>query len=100
MPRANSADDILTLFFLFSQKTSFDISCKLSSKGDSLHEISKPFSGLSMKNISKCGLPKFLPSMLSFVYCGTTKAQRCFVGISFYFPCLFNFASLLVPILP
>ena len=29
-PLANSADDRLMIFFLFSQKTGFDISCKLS----------------------------------------------------------------------
>ena len=30
------------IFFLFSQKTGFDISCKLSPLGDNLHEMSKP----------------------------------------------------------
>ena len=34
-------DKPITFFFLFSQKTDFDISCKLS-PGDNLYETSKP----------------------------------------------------------
>ena len=37
---ANSADDRLLIFLFFSQKTGFNILCKLS--GDNLHEMLKP----------------------------------------------------------
>ena len=51
---ANSADDILKYFSYFSQKTGFDISCKL-------HEISNPFRYEKNinKNISICRLLNF-----------------------------------------
>ena len=54
---ANSADDKLVIFY-FSQKTGFDISCKLCIK------YQKQFSGKNTKNISKC-LLKILPRVLS-----------------------------------
>ena len=38
---ANSADDKLMIFFLFPQKTGFDIS-QIVSIGDNLYEMSKP----------------------------------------------------------
>ena len=58
----NSADDKLIVFcFLISPKKGFDISCKLSPRGDNLHELSKPvFLGKIKKNISKCRLLKIL----------------------------------------
>ena len=37
---ANSVDVKLVIFSYFSQKTGFDISCKLSPLGDNLHELS------------------------------------------------------------
>ena len=49
-------------FFLFSQKTAFDISCT----GDNLHEMSKPgFLEKNKENILKCRLLKSLPRVLS-----------------------------------
>ena len=65
----NSADNKLTTFFsYFSQKTGFDISCKLSPQlnflhcGDNLHEMPHPVFWKKKKNnqnISKCCLLKF-----------------------------------------
>ena len=65
---ANSADDKLILFLIFSGNR-FDISCKLSAmeticmKGQSL------FSGKNKKNISACRLLKILPRVLSIKDC-------------------------------
>ena len=56
-----SADDILIDFVLFSLKRGFDSSCKLSPKDANC----LLFSGKNMKNVSKCHLLNFLPSMLS-----------------------------------
>ena len=38
------------IFLIFSQKIGFDISCKLSPFGDSLHDMSKP---IFIENIKK-----------------------------------------------
>ena len=45
-----------------------------------LHEMSKPFSGISKKNISKCGLLKFLPRLLS-IKCHLAILKFCRVMI-------------------
>ena len=51
---ANLADSILKQFSNFSQKTGFNILCKLSH--DSLHEMSKPiFPQKSLQNIKQWG---------------------------------------------
>ena len=50
---ANSADDKMIIFFLSSQKTGFDISCKLSPL-----KCQILFTGINKKNISVCHLLK------------------------------------------
>ena len=61
----NSAGDKLIYFSYFSQKTGSDISCKLSPMETTCMKCQSLFSGQNKKNISKCRLLKFLPSMLS-----------------------------------
>ena len=52
-----SADDILKYFSYFSQKTGYDISCKLSP--NNLHEMSNPVFGGKIRNMSSiCHLLK------------------------------------------
>ena len=65
--RANSADDKLTIILLVFPEIGFDISCKLSSKETICMKYQSLFSGKNKKNISKCLLLKFLPSMQSVV---------------------------------
>ena len=50
---------------LLSQKTGFDISCKLSPKETICMKCQILFSGKNKKNISKCRLLKILPRVLS-----------------------------------
>ena len=52
-------------FSYFSQKTGFDISCKLSPLETICRKYQNLFSGKNKKNISKCRLLKLLPRMLS-----------------------------------
>ena len=61
---AYSADNKLVIFFLFSQKTGFDISCKLSSL-ELAWNVKSFFLGKIRKNISKCHLLKILPRVLN-----------------------------------
>ena len=61
---ANSADDELVNFFLYSKKTSFVISCKLSPVGTICMKCQVPFSRKNKKNILKCHLLKFLSRVL------------------------------------
>ena len=56
----NSADNKLIIFSYFSQKVSFDISCKLSPE-----DIKAYFLEKLRKIFKKCRLLKFLPRMLS-----------------------------------
>ena len=66
MQWADSADDKMIFFFFnFFQKIGFDISSKLSPRETICMKCQIPFSGENKKNISKCHLLKFLPSMLS-----------------------------------
>ena len=60
---SNLADDKLMLLSYLSQKIRFFNSCKLSPQ---VLFSRKQFSGKSKKNISKCRLLKYLPSMLRF----------------------------------
>ena len=60
---ANSADDEL-IFFLISQKTGFDISCKLS-RHFAWSAKTYILEKVRINVISKCRLLKFLPRMLS-----------------------------------
>ena len=71
---ANSADDKLMIFFLFSQKTNFDISCKLSSFSGVL--------GKNKKNISIWHLLKFLPRVLNVKLWGFDTLRRVSVMIT------------------
>ena len=52
-------------FSYFSQKTGFDISCKLSPEETICMKYQILFSGKNKKNISKCRLLKILPRVLS-----------------------------------
>ena len=62
---AKSTDGMLMGFFsIFTWKTGFGISCKLSPNGDNVHGMSTPISGKNKKNVLKCHLLKFLPSRL------------------------------------
>ena len=49
----------------FSQKTGFEISCKLPSVETVCNEYQILFSGKNKKNISKCRLLKIFPKVLS-----------------------------------
>ena len=62
---ADSADDKLVIFFLFFLENRSDTSCKLSPKETICMKCQIPFSRKNKKNISKCHLLKFLPSMQS-----------------------------------
>ena len=65
----NLTDDKLTTFFLiFSWNIGSDTSYKLSPEETICIKHQTPFSGKSMKNISKCGLRKYLPRMQSLKY--------------------------------
>ena len=65
---ANLADDKLMIFFLFSQETGFDISCKFAI----CRKCQNLFYGKNKKIISKCCLLKFLPRVLSVKYIFTS----------------------------
>ena len=61
------------IFFLFSQKIDFDISCKLSPEETICMKRKRPIFWESKKNISQCGLLNFLPSTLSVQVNGYTS---------------------------
>ena len=63
---------------VFSQKTGFDISCILSPNETIFMKYQNLFSGSIKKNISKCRLLKFLPSIVSADEdpCGTARMSR------------------------
>ena len=62
---ANSADNKFTFSYI-SQKTGFDISCKLSPNKIIYKKCQILFSGKNNKNVSNCHLLKLLPSMLCY----------------------------------
>ena len=62
---ANSADDKLMIFFLFFPENTISLFMQIVSPGDNLHDMSNLFSEKNKKNISKCHLLNFLPSMLT-----------------------------------
>ena len=62
---ANSADEKLMIFFYYSHKTWFGISCKLSPLETICKKCQILFRGKSEKNITKCRLLNFLRSMQS-----------------------------------
>ena len=64
-------------FSYFSQKTGFDISCKLSPKETICMKCQTLFSGENKKNISKCRLLKFVPSMLSIEVFYAIFLKKC-----------------------
>ena len=51
--------DVKLVFVLFVRKIGFDISCKLSPKGDNLHEMLKPIFLENKKSINLISVERF-----------------------------------------
>ena len=65
---SNSADDKSIIFFYFSQKMVLDKPCKLSPKETICKKCQTSFSWKIKKNILKCRLLEFIPSMQSDIF--------------------------------